>query len=50
MFSHRMVFNERTTDADTRMFQRLNKFIRDNPRVDISLLAIGDGVTFCYKR
>ncbi|MEP6876663.1 MAG: SAM-dependent methyltransferase, partial [Burkholderiales bacterium] len=37
-------------DADTRALQRLNTKLRDDQRIDLSLLAIGDGVTLARKR
>ena len=37
-------------DADTVALQRLNDKLHADPRVDISLLPIGDGVTLARKR
>ena len=37
-------------DADTRALQLLNTKLRDDQRIDLSLLAIGDGVTLARKR
>ena len=37
-------------DADTAALQRLNTKLRDDQRVDMSLLPIGDGLTLARKR
>lgn len=36
--------------ADTRTIQALNRALHDDPRVDLSLLPVGDGLTLCRKR
>lgn len=36
--------------ADTRAIQVLNLMLRDDPRIDLSLLPLGDGLTLCRKR
>ena len=36
--------------ADTRAIQALNRALKDDTRVDLSLLPIGDGLTLCRKR
>ncbi|MCY1404170.1 putative O-methyltransferase [compost metagenome] len=36
--------------ADTRAIQSLNLALKDDPRVDLSLLPLGDGLTLCRKR
>ena len=36
--------------ADTAALQHLNSKLRDDPRVDMSLLTIGDGLTLARKR
>jgi len=42
---------ERTPEtADTRAIQSLNKRLKVDQRVDISLLPLGDGLTLCRKR
>lgn len=35
---------------DTRAIQALNRALRDDARVDLSLLPLGDGLTLCHKR
>ena len=37
-------------DADTAALQQLNTKLRDDQRVDLSLLSIGDGLTLARKR
>ena len=36
--------------ADTRAIQALNRALKDDVRVDLSLLPLGDGLTLCRKR
>ncbi|EPL14950.1 class I SAM-dependent methyltransferase [Pseudomonas sp. CF161] len=36
--------------ADTQAIQALNRALKDDPRVDLSLLPLGDGLTLCRKR
>ena len=36
--------------ADTRAIQALNLALKDDVRVDLSLLPLGDGLTLCRKR
>ncbi|MGE8155018.1 O-methyltransferase [Pseudomonas vancouverensis] len=36
--------------ADTRAIQALNRALKDDERVDLSLLPLGDGLTLCRKR
>ena len=35
--------------ADTRAIQVLNRALKDDARVDLSLLPLGDGLTLCRK-
>jgi len=35
--------------ADTRAIQALNRALKDDARVDLSLLPLGDGLTLCRK-
>lgn len=35
---------------DTRAIQALNRALKDDARIDLSLLPIGDGLTLCRKR
>ncbi len=37
-------------DPDTAVLKRLNRKLRDDRRVTLSLLAIGDGLTLARKR
>ncbi|ARS48398.1 O-methyltransferase [Ectopseudomonas hydrolytica] len=42
---------QRSPDSeDTRAIQALNLALRDDPRIDLSLLPLGDGLTLCRKR
>ncbi|NBA97764.1 class I SAM-dependent methyltransferase [Pseudomonas sp. R5(2019)] len=36
--------------ADTRAIQALNSALKDDLRVDLSMLPLGDGLTLCHKR
>jgi predicted O-methyltransferase YrrM len=44
------VLEENPQSADTRAIQALNGALRDDPRIDLSLLPLGDGLTLCRKR
>lgn len=42
---------QRSPDSeDTHAIQALNLALRDDPRIDLSLLPLGDGLTLCRKR
>ena len=44
------VLEARPDSADTRAIQSLNRRLKLDQRVDLSLLPIGDGLTLCRKR
>ncbi|NWL75960.1 SAM-dependent methyltransferase [Pseudomonas taiwanensis] len=44
------VLETESDDADTRAIQALNLALKADPRVDLSLLPVGDGLTLCRKR
>ncbi|WP_149087877.1 O-methyltransferase [Pseudomonas prosekii] len=44
------VLESNPESADTRAIQALNRALREDQRVDLSLLPIGDGLTLCRKR
>ncbi|MGG5873964.1 O-methyltransferase [Pseudomonas peli] len=44
------VLEEKPESADTRAIQKLNLALRDDPRIDLSLLPLGDGLSLCRKR
>jgi len=44
------VLEHQPESADTRAIQALNLALKDDPRVDLSLLPLGDGLTLCRKR
>ncbi|CAD5107698.1 O-methyltransferase [Zestomonas carbonaria] len=44
------VLEAEPADDDTRAIQRLNRQLKDDPRVELSLLPLGDGLTLCRKR
>jgi predicted O-methyltransferase YrrM len=44
------VLEENPESADTRAIQGLNRALKDDVRVDLSLLPLGDGLTLCRKR
>jgi len=44
------VLEEQPESADTRAIQALNLALKDDPRVDLSMLPVGDGLTLCRKR
>jgi predicted O-methyltransferase YrrM len=44
------VLEENPESADTRAIQVLNRALKEDARVDLSLLPLGDGLTLCRKR
>ena len=44
------VLEENPESADTRAIQALNRALKNDVRVDLSLLPLGDGLTLCRKR
>jgi predicted O-methyltransferase YrrM len=44
------VADSEKTDADTQAIRELNQKLRDDERVDISMVPIGDGLTLARKR
>ncbi|MDD2161599.1 O-methyltransferase [Pseudomonas sp. MIL19] len=44
------VLEQSPESADTRAIQALNLALRDDPRIDLSLLPLGDGLSLCRKR
>ncbi len=44
------VINAEKQDEDTNAIRALNRFLRDDQRVDLSLLPIGDGLSLARKR
>ncbi|KJK19649.1 class I SAM-dependent methyltransferase [Pseudomonas sp. B21-012] len=44
------VLEQNPHSEDTRAIQALNRTLKDDPRVDLSMLPIGDGLTLCRKR
>ncbi|MNI88319.1 O-methyltransferase [compost metagenome] len=44
------VLEENPESEDTRAIQALNRALKDDARVDLSLLPLGDGLTLCRKR
>lgn len=44
------VLQPQPDSADTRAIQALNRALKDDARVELSLLPLGDGLTLCRKR
>ena len=44
------VINQSDTSESTTAIRQINDFIRDDPRIDISFLRVGDGLTLCRKK
>lgn len=47
---HGRVIEAEATDADTQAIRALNAKLRDDDRVSLSMVPIGDGLTLCRKR
>ena len=47
---HGDVADPSKTDEDTEAIRALNRHVRDDSRVEVTLVPIGDGVTLCRKR
>jgi predicted O-methyltransferase YrrM len=43
------VLNRQNPDADTRAIQEFNRALKDDTRIDLSLVPIGDGLTLALK-
>lgn len=46
---HGSVINEADDSEDTVVIKKLNEKIKNDKRVDISMLCIADGLTLCRK-
>jgi O-methyltransferase len=44
------VVDQSDTSDDTKAIREINDFVRDDQRVDISFLRLGDGTTLCRKK
>lgn len=44
------VLEANAASEDTRAIQALNRALKDDSRIDLSLLPLGDGLTLCRKR
>lgn len=47
---HGDVIDSSDTSENTVAIRQINDFIRDDQRVDISFLRLGDGTTLCRKK
>lgn len=47
---HGNVANESCQDEETKALRELNQCLRDDKRVDMCMLTVGDGLTICVKR
>jgi len=50
IWSGKVTGNEAEFDEDTKTIHNLNKKIKDDQRVEISLLTVGDGTFLCKKK
>jgi len=44
------IFDPSNTSEETIAIREINDFIRDDQRVDISFLRLGDGTTLCRRK
>ena len=44
------VLDEGDTSVETMAIRKTNELVKNDPRVDISFLRLGDGTTFCRKK
>lgn len=44
------VLENAPASGDTRALQQLNRSLKDDTRIDLSMLPVGDGLTLCRKR
>ncbi|CAF1133038.1 unnamed protein product [Adineta ricciae] len=44
------VLNQNDTTPETSAIRQTNNIVKNDPRVDISFLRLGDGTTFCRKK
>ena len=49
LISQRNVVNECMNDTDTKAVRDLNRSLRDDKRIEICTLPMGDGLTICTK-
>jgi predicted O-methyltransferase YrrM len=47
---HGQVADQSDTNEQTVAIRQVNDFVRDDQRVDISFLRLGDGTTLCRKK
>ena len=49
LWDNKVVEDESLHDKTTQVLHSLNKFIKDDARVEVCMLRIGDGLTICRK-
>ena len=47
---HGQVADTHTQDPETLAIQQFNEYLREDDRIDLSLVPIGDGLTLCRRR
>ena len=50
VFKGGAVADPRAQDQSTNLIRQLNDYVGKDNRVEISMLNIGDGTTFCFKK